>query len=284
MLGAEKQVIGLSANVYHMPVYPYYASMDSRIRSRQLPTPGNWDFVNIEMVVGLQPDLVVIWSHQQESIAALEEKGVPVYGVYIEQLDDIYKELDDLGRLTGKEERAKDVIGFAKQELAEIRKGIRQMPKDERTSVYYMWAQGELETAGENSMVQELIQLSGARNVAGHVRQEHLVVNMENVLSWDPQVIVMWYNERKNPEDISRKAMWGSVSAVKNGRVHEFPDAFTCDLWTLKYIHAVSLVAEWCYPEHFDETDGSIDKWALFEKLYGRPFDSDAIQDLQQRR
>jgi len=67
---------------------------------------------------------------------------------------------------------------------------------------------------------------------------------------------------------------------VKNGQVYEFPDVFTCDLWTLKYIHAVSLVAEWCYPEHFDKTGRSREKWELLERLYGRPFDAGAIENL----
>jgi len=278
MLGAEQQVIGISTNVYQEPVFPYYATMDSRIRNRELPTPGNWDFVNIEMVVGLRPDLVIIWSHQEESILSLEEKGIPVYGVFIEHLDDIHKELHDLGRLTGTEKRANQVIDFGEKKVAEIRSRTVNVPDEQRTRVYYMWAQGELETSGENSTVQELIHLAGARNVAGRIRQEHLVINMENILTWDPEVIVMWYNDRKDPMDIVAKGMWRSVSAVKGRRVHEFPDAFSCDLWTLKYIHAVDLVARWCYPAHFKTPVRTEQKWELFEGLYGKKLNPAAFR------
>ena len=270
MLGAENQVIGISANVYQVPVFAYYAAMDPRIRTRELPTPGNWDFVNIEMVVGLQPDLVIIWSHQRESILALEEKGIPVYGVFIERLDDIYRELHDLGRLTGMEKRADWIINFGKEKVTGIRSRIAQIPLEQRTRVYYMWAQGELETSGENSTVEELIRLSGGRNVAGHIRQEHLVVNMENVLAWNPDVIVMWYNDRKDPEDIVSQTMWRTVTAVRDRRVHELPDTFSCDLWTLKYIHAIELVVRWCYPEYFKTPLKPEQKWELLENLYGK--------------
>ena len=82
MLGAESRLVGISTNIYQESVFPYYAAMDERIRERTLPTPGNWDFVNIESMVALQPDLVILWSGQEESIAALEEKGIPVFGVY----------------------------------------------------------------------------------------------------------------------------------------------------------------------------------------------------------
>ena len=77
MLGAESRLVGISTNIYQESVFPYYAAMDERIRERTLPTPGNWDFVNIESMVALQPDLVILWSGQEESIAALEEKGNP---------------------------------------------------------------------------------------------------------------------------------------------------------------------------------------------------------------
>jgi len=281
MLGAEEQVIGISTNVYQEAVFGYYAAMDRRIRTRALPTPGSWDFVNIEMVVGLRPDLVIVWSHQEESILALEEKGIPVYGVFIQRLDDIYKELHDLGRLTGTAERADQVIGFAKDRVSGIRNRIVRVPDEQRTRVYYMWAQGELETSGENSTVEELIRLAGGRNVAGHISQEHLVINIENILTWNPQVIVMWYNERKSPEDIMAKAMWRSVRAVKDRRVHEFPDVFSCDLWTLKYIHAIELVARWCYPDRFKTPVSPAQKWELLENLYGTRLNQTAFDKVR---
>jgi iron complex transport system substrate-binding protein len=243
--------------------------MDPRIRNHELPAPGNWDFVNIEMVVGLRPDLVIVWSHQQESILAIEEKGIPVYGVFIESLDDIHEEIIDLGRLTGSEKRAEELTDLAGRKVAAIRENVSRVQPESRPRVYYMWAQGELETSGKSSTVQELINLSGGKNVAGHIRQEHLVVNMENILTWDPEVVVMWYNARKDPEDIMRKAMWRSVSAVKHRRIHEFPDVFACDLWTLKYIHAVELLAKWCYPERFKDLIPSAEKWKLLQNLYG---------------
>ena len=114
-----------------------------------------------------------------------------------------------------------------------------------------MWAQGELETSGGPSTVNELIALAGGVNVCGSIEQEHLVVNMEKILKGDPQVIVMWYNARKDPADILQNPVWQSLSAVRQQRVFELPEVFACDLWTLKYQYAVMMVAKWCYPESF---------------------------------
>lgn len=269
MLGAERQVVGISSNVYQEGVFPYYAAMDERIKNKLLPTPGNWDFVNLESVVALQPDLVIIWSHQKESIQALEEKGIPVFGVFIERFADVHRELRALGTLTGTSLRAEELIHLAEERLAIIRQRIAGVAERKRTRVYYMWAQGELETSGKNSTVDELIELAGGENVAGVIDQEHWVVNMENVLLWNPEVVVMWHNTRRDPADVLALPRWQAVAAIRNRRVHEFPDVFSCDLWTLKYLFAVELVAHWCYPRSFETFDLEEERKGLFSALYG---------------
>jgi iron complex transport system substrate-binding protein len=268
MLGAEKQVIGISTNVYQESVFPFYAAMDERIRSHSLPTPGNWDFLNLESLVSLQPDLVIIWSDQKESIQALEEKGIPVFGVFISQFADIHREIAALGELTGTGQRAEELLSYSRQALAELQQKTAGLAAGQRARVYYMWAQGELETSGKESTVDELIGLAGAVNAAGSVSQEHFIANIENVLMWDPEVVVMWYNTKRDAADVLALSRWQSVSAVRQQRVHEFPGVFSCDLWTLKYLFAAQLVAKWCYPAQFAEVDLDSAKTTVFRSLY----------------
>lgn len=269
MLGADTHLVGISTNIYQESVFPYYAAMDQRIRDRTLPTPGNWDFVNIESMVALQPDLVIIWSGQEESIAALEEKGIPVFGVFIERFADIHREIAALGALTGTQERAAQLLALAEEELKAVRQKTALPAGEARPRVYFMWDQGPLETSGRHSTVQELIDLAGGTNAAGGSELEHLVANLENVLVWNPELIVMWCNDRLNAEDIGELSGWRSLSAVQNGRVHELPDPFSCDFWTLKYLFTVDLVARWCHPERFRTSAVDERRASLLNKLYG---------------
>jgi iron complex transport system substrate-binding protein len=163
MLDAHTQVIGISTNVYQESVFPYYAAMDMRIRDHELPAPGNWDFVNMEMLMGLSPDLVIIWSHQEESITAMEERGIVVYGIFIESFEDVYREIRDLGILTGTEKRAEELTAYAMKEIGTIQNTISQATPETPKRIYYMWAQGELQTSGKNSTVNELIELAGGK-------------------------------------------------------------------------------------------------------------------------
>jgi iron complex transport system substrate-binding protein len=270
MLGVADKVVGISTNIYSGNVFPYYAELDERIRTRRLPAPGNWDFVNIESVISLKPDLVIIWAHQTESIRALEERGVRVFGVFIEKKEDVYAEITALGKLTGREKKAQQIIKYTQSEIDQIEKQVKAIPGSRRPGVYYMWPQGNLETSCGGSTVNDLITLAGGKNVCSHIPREHMVVNMENLLSWNPDIIVMWHNEKKDSVHILHDPQWQTIKAVKEGKVYEFDDVFHSDLWTLKFQHAARIVAKWCHPEVFRNMDLEQEKKKMWNALYGR--------------
>jgi iron complex transport system substrate-binding protein len=267
MLDAQDRIVGVSSNIYQGEVYPYYAAMDPRIADKSLPAPGNWDFVNLEGVVALDPDLVVIWAHQEESIRALEENGVPVFGVFIRSFEDVYREIRALGELSGTTERAEDLIRYTRTGILNLQKMVGRPAT--RPRVYFMWAQGELESSGRGSTVDELIQLAGGVNVCGTIDQEHMVVSIERIIEWDPEIIVMWTNERRDPVDILALPLWKGVSAVRSQKVHELPGVFPCDLWTLKFQLGIKMVAKWCHPEIFKELDLEKERLEVLARLYG---------------
>ena len=276
MLGAQDRVVGISTNIYNTEVFDYYAVLSPDIAQKKLPVPGNWDFVNIESVVALAPDLVVIWAHQTEAIAALEERGIRVFGVFIKTFDDIYLEMERFGQIFARTERATELVCATRKTIADFR-NLLGTP-EQRPGVYFMWAQGMLETSGKNSTVNDLITMAGGQNVCSHIAREHLVVNAENLLAWNPDVIVMWHNAAKDPQDVLQYPMWRSVSAVRHHRVYELPEVFACDFWTLKFQYAVKAMAKWCYPEKTTGLDLGQEKHRMFEQLYGNPLKPAALE------
>lgn len=265
MLGAEHLVIGVPSSVYFESTAEQYAALDDRIKNKTLPSPGNWDFVSLESLVALQPDLVIIWSSQQESIQAIEDKGIPVYGIFLNSFEDVYKEMADLGKLTGTSLRADSLIEYTRQEIKTLQETTNL---EKQKSVYFIWPQGLLNTSGTNSTVNDLIELAGATNACQH-SQEHLVVNMENLLKWNPDVMLMWNNNAKNPEDFLGLPELKNVNAIKNNQVFELPSAFWCDLWTLKYQLAVKILTKHCYPETFEHLNIEAAQQEMALNLYG---------------
>jgi iron complex transport system substrate-binding protein len=268
MLKQGNRVIAVSRNVYQEPVKTFYAALDPRLAKGELPAPGNWDFVSLERVVALKPDLVLIWAHQTEAISSLEARGIPVYGVFIKSLADVYEEIDGLGKLLGARERAAELTALCKDRLRVLAARLNTA-RLERPRVYFMWAQGPLETSGAGSMVDELIRLAGGENVAAGIAQEHMVVNLERLLSWNPQVVLMWNNPRLTPKALLERPAWRAIEAGRSQRVHMLPPVFYCDLWTLKFAHAAYLTAAWCHPRSMEGLDLDAERRAFFAQLYG---------------
>lgn len=269
MLGEERRVVGISANVYQEAVFPYYAALDERIRNKSLSAPGNWDAVGIENIISLRPDVVIIWSEQTETISTLERLGIKVFGVFIKDRSDIDREMIALGRLTGSEKRARRLISYVRSELKHFTARFRDIPPDKSPGVYYMWANGALETSCGGSMVNDLIELAGGRNVCRSLPHEHVKITLEHILFWNPDIIVMWNSDRTGPSDIIANRQWRLVKAVREGRVYELPEVFLCDLWTLKYLYAVKLVTKWTHPERFRDVDLEHEKNKMLDMLYG---------------
>jgi iron complex transport system substrate-binding protein len=267
MLQAENQIIGISTGVYNESTYAQYAVLDERIKNKTLPAPGNWDFINIESIVALQPDLVIIWASQTESIQSIEKHGIPVYGVFLNSVNDVFKEIQDFGIMTGKNQRADSLVSYTKNEIKQLR-SIMNITENEKKNIYFMWTQGLLETAGTTSAVNELIELAGAKNSC-RISQEHVVINKERLLDWNPDIMVMWYNPLKSPDDIVKLSEMQHINAIKYRHVYEFPSVFLCDLWTLKFPYAVKLLAKWCYPASTEGLNMDTEKQKMLVMLYG---------------
>lgn len=266
MLQKQENLVGIPSNVYQENLHRYYAQLDNRIAKKTLPTPGNWDFVSIEQIVGLKPDLVIIWASQTEAIDNLENFDIPVYAVMLKSFDDVYKEIRDFGIFLNAEKKAEELIQHSKSELQQIRNSNSNSNRHSK-SVYFMWAQNITETSGKNSTVQELLTAAGTKNVCP-LDAEHVSISVEKIHDWNPDIIVMWYNEKLNPEDIIKNPLLQGISAIKNKKVFELPESFECDFWTLKMEHPARLINHWAYH------DTPIDKKELFNKtffsLYGK--------------
>lgn len=232
MLRKEEALTGISRNMYDEPLFAHYAAMDLRVRERTLPAPGNWDFVDLEAVVALRPDLVILWSSQSDAIAAVESHGIPVYAVMITGPGDIAKEVTDLGRMLGAGARADSLLRFSRDLSAQ-----RSVAPSDSPSVYFSWASGLYQTAGRGSMAGHLIVSAGCVN-ACPLPLEQAAVNAETVIAWDPEIILLWPDGRRTEHEVLREPPLRTVRAVKTGRVYVLPSPYDCDLWTLKYHYA----------------------------------------------
>lgn len=272
MLKQGHKIVGIPSNVYHEGLYysdtfKYYSLLDERIKMKKIPIVGNWESVNIEKVISLKPDLIIIWSLQEREIQAFENLGIPVYGVFIRSIDDIFKEIRDLGKLLDAKQRAEELLIFMENEIKkidEIGKNIKSPKK-----VYFSWAQlNFLRTSCQGSIVNELISKLGGINICGNLKAESISLNLEKLIKLNPEVIIMWYSKSLGPEDIKKDKRYNLIKAVQLNAIYQFSDTFFYDLWTPKFLFAMKFMAKSVYPE-FYEFDLEREKKRIINFLYG---------------
>lgn len=273
MLKQGHRVVGIPTNVYsegfyYSDTFKYYASLDERIRLRKIPAVGNWESVNAEKILSLKPDLIIIWSSQIDAIQKFEKLGIPVYGVFITKIEDIFKEIRDFGLMLDAKERAEELISYSKVEIGKIEETAKKIQI--RKKVFFSWAQHNfLQTSCKGSIVDEIINKVGGVNICGDIKSESQNLTMEKLVNLNPDVIIMWYTKSLSPEDIRKNNQYRAINAMKSGSIYQFSDTFFFDLWTLKFIYSMKFIAKAIYPE-FHRFELETEKRKIMNFLYGK--------------
>lgn len=273
MLKQGHKVVGVPTNVYsegfyYSETFKYYAELDERIKLKKIPAVGNWESVNIEKVISLKPDLIIIWANQKDAIETFEKLGIPVYGVFITKIEDVFKEIMDFGLILGAKERAEKLIRYSKDEIKKIETVAKAIKT--RKKVYFSWAQQSfLQTSCESSIVDEIIKTVGGINICGNIRAESQVLTMETLIKLNPDVVIMWFSKTLKPDDIKKNNQYKIVNAVKNHAIYQFDDTFFFDLWTLKFLYSIKFMAKAIYPEYY-KFELLKEKQKIMHFLYGK--------------
>jgi iron complex transport system substrate-binding protein len=217
---------------------------------------GRGNTANLESVLALKPDLILDVGSTSPTFVSLagrvqEQIGIP-YALLDGHFEATASTYRVLGALTHRD--AEPLAIYAEKTISTIKARVNKVPEEERPRVYYARGPRGLETGLGGSINVETIEFLGARNVAAERQGGLGTVSIEQVLVWNPQVIVtidpdFAVKVRSDPQ-------WAEVDAVRAGRVYlspklpfgwvDFPPSVNrlIGLWWL---------AKNFYPKHFDE-------------------------------
>jgi len=185
---------------------------------------GRGNTANLEEVLALKPDLILDIGSVNATYISLadrvqEQTGIP-YALLDGRFDGIAGAYRTLGELVGRRDGAQALARYAEETLRTIAGRIAAVPKDRRPRVYYARGPRGLETGLGGSINMETIELI-ARNVAGETRGGLANVSIEQVLLWNPDVIVTI--DQDFAANVRGDPAWAPVAAVRAGRVHLSP-------------------------------------------------------------
>ncbi|MFA5365471.1 MAG: ABC transporter substrate-binding protein [Candidatus Bathyarchaeia archaeon] len=216
--------IGLEDKIVGLPTYDHYSpEIQAAIDSGKIATVGDFQTINIEAVVGLEPDLILSKAGFQlttatkfrddlnKTVVILTHSGFTGY------LNDITL----IGKITGQDEEATTFVESIQAQAQEIVDKTKDLPKP---TVYVEY--GGMNSYGNGSVVNELITMAGGVNVFGDYNGQYLTTSTEEVLKANPEIIIISSGVMSSyyactPEEIASRQSWGTISAVINNQIYE---------------------------------------------------------------
>jgi len=242
---------------------------------------------NYEAIIAALPDVVFFPrnSEWEEASRVLKPFGIPV--VVLTGWDVLKHEenVELLGRIYGKQERAADLNAFYRhyrELLAERLKGVNKKR-------VYMEEVGNYKTLLKGSGWHDMIETGGGINVFGDVNildqpsargtVQGFDTDPEEILARKPDVIIKLYpnqyesidpfNAMKMLESLAARPGFSELPAVRNGQVYSisYYHASACS----KIVGALQ-IAKWLYPERFADVDPDEAMRVWLENFQGVPY------------
>jgi len=201
-------------------------------------------------IVAVHPDLVIAAvPYQEKSVSEILRSGVRFLGLAPRTLADIYIDIATIAGLLGVAERGEHVIGVMQREIENVR---RQTAGLSRPRVFCEeWGKPLI---ASQEWVAELVEAAGGRFVSTPGRQ----LSPEDIGGEDPDILIAAWcgaGERVPLGTIMAGRNWGSLRAVRTGRVYCIRDEFlnTPAPTLLAGLHALAAAI---HPERFSCTQG----------------------------
>jgi iron complex transport system substrate-binding protein len=194
--------------------------------ARRVASIGDLVSLNIETLLQLRPERVLVSGTSRGIADRLERAGLAFESLPDISLDDLFRTITHLGKLTNRPRTAALLVKALTTDLEYVATTSQGSPSRRVLIVLEPLTLPPTApfVAGPGSFYDDLLRRAGHRNVASVARDAYAAVSLEFVLSADPEVIVELVpqpNQRPAGDADARRA-WsqvGPLTAVANGRV-----------------------------------------------------------------
>jgi iron complex transport system substrate-binding protein len=208
------------------------------------PSVGTHLRPNMELVLGLQPDLIIQASGRKyghEVIRQIEERGLVVASFQPNTFEELFSVIHRLGTLTGDKEAADRLVKQLRGRLQQLSR--RLTATEHRPSVFFEVRYPNLLGAG-----QHVILKAGGINCLPN-RKKLVRINIETLVGYNPEVYVVQKGPmNRNPAEPKSRPNFRVIKAVEEGRVL-FVDEHIFSRPGPRSVEAVEKLAAFLHPD-----------------------------------
>ena len=190
--------------------------------ARRIRRIGDYTNIDLEAVVALKPDLVIGWEtgNTPGDLEPLKRLGIPLFLSEPDRIEDVARNLEQLGELAGTSRVAASAATAYRARLAELRQRYSSRPAVR--TFYQIWADPPM-TVGRSQIIGSAIRLCGGVNVFGDLASMAPVVSVEAVLAADPEVIVASGENEARPDWLDNWRRWPRLTAAARDNLFFIP-------------------------------------------------------------
>lgn len=222
------------------------------------------EYPSKEAFIAVEPDFAYAgWesAFTEKALGTVQELHQAGVHTYIQEssnmtaptLEDVYKDIQNIGRIFRVEARANELIENMKQEIEQTKHQIGEVSHPQNIFVYDS-GEDKAFTAANNYMT-HLIELAGGKNSFDDIQKGWAEVSWEEVVHRDPDVIVIvdYGNQSasQKQELLLAKSELADISAIKNKRFIVLPLSAAAE--GIRAPHALRILAEGLYPDRIRE-------------------------------
>lgn len=270
-LGLEDHVTGIEAKADSRPIYHLAAP-----HFLELPNVGTLKEFDLEGAAALNPDLIILSVRLKDAIESLEKLGIKVLAVNPESTEELIESIEMIGKATGSEERARDLVDYIHDKNLEV----KELVEGQKRKTVYLGGNSSLLSTATGKMYQHsLIENAGGENVAGDIDDTYWAeISYEQLVAYDPDIIIGVPGAAYGKEDILKDGNLHGIKAVKNEEIYFMPDSF--EFWDspvpsgiLGTMWLTSVLHEDLYPfEDFKQ-----DAYDFYNEFYDIEIDKELI-------
>ena len=244
----------------------------------KIPSMASFQDPNVEELMKQKIDVVFFWDYPKP-LDKMTESGIPVVVTQpstpegqaqsVDQFRDmIQNEVSTFGSVLGPDAKARaDAYNqYFDEKVERILKVTSTIPDSERPSVYYVRGPDALTTHGKNSYTQWWVNLAGGKLVSSDITEMVPKVSMEQVISWNPDIIVM--GRVNSTSLIMNDPKWKDVSAVKTGKVYTNPEGVMYWDYSSEGVLLLEYLAKLFHPDKFADLDMKTEIKDYYSKFY----------------
>ena len=199
------------------------------LEAQLLPKIGGPQDPQIEKLIQIRPDLILVTRlTSREAVRQMRSMGWNVAVWDAKDIHSILSEINLLGKLLNHSLKSKALVEGIQERIDRVAKGLSG---NKRPKTVLLYGTQSLFSAGKRSFAGEILEISGASNVAASLGSDWPLLSQEKVLLENPEVILIASSESAQGRIAPILALWKTdpfwkhLAAVQAGRVYEVPDS-----------------------------------------------------------